>query len=133
MIGLVQVGVQSMADRYAYIPLLGIFVIVCWGGADLLRTLRVPLKVSGLVAAVVLLALGFALHRQVSFWSDNLTLWTHTLEITGANYTAEDNLATALIASGRSCPTSSTSPVFAARRPHGHTQPCNLRTDARPL
>jgi Tfp pilus assembly protein PilF len=101
MIGLVQVGVQSMADRYAYIPLLGIFVIVCWGGADLLRTLRVPLKVSGLVAAVVLLALGFALHRQVSFWSDNLTLWTHTLEITGANYTAEDNLATALIVSGR--------------------------------
>jgi protein O-mannosyl-transferase len=101
MIGLVQVGVQSMADRYAYIPLLGIFVIVCWGGADLLRTLRVPIKVSALVAAAILLTMGFALHRQVSFWSDNLTLWTHTLEITGANYTAEDNLATALIASGR--------------------------------
>lgn len=101
MIGLVQVGVQSMADRYAYIPLLGIFVIVCWGGADLLRTLRVPTKVSAFVAAAILLAMGVALHRQVGFWSDNLTLWTHTLEVTGANYTAEDNLATALITSGR--------------------------------
>jgi tetratricopeptide (TPR) repeat protein len=101
MIGLVQVGVQSMADRYAYIPLLGIFVIVCWGGADLLRVLRVPSKVTASVAAAILLAMGFALHRQVSYWSDNLTLWTHTLEITGPNYTAEDNLATALITSGR--------------------------------
>ncbi|MGB6385638.1 MAG: tetratricopeptide repeat protein [Terriglobales bacterium] len=101
MIGLVQVGVQSMADRYAYIPLLGIFVIVCWGGADLLRTLRVPTKVSAVLAAAILLAMGITLHRQVSFWNDNLTLWTHTLEVTGANYTAEDNLATALITSGR--------------------------------
>jgi Flp pilus assembly protein TadD len=101
MIGLVQVGVQSMADRYAYIPLLGIFVIVSWGGADLLRTLRVPIKVSAIVAAAILLAMGIALHRQVSFWNDNLTLWTHTLQVTGANYTAEDNLATALISSGR--------------------------------
>ena len=42
MIGLVQVGVQSMADRYAYIPLLGIFVIVCWGVPDLLQSLRIP-------------------------------------------------------------------------------------------
>jgi tetratricopeptide (TPR) repeat protein len=48
-----------------------------------------------------LLGLGFALHRQVGFWSDNVTLWTHTLEITERNYTAEDNLATALLAEGK--------------------------------
>jgi tetratricopeptide (TPR) repeat protein len=101
MIGLVQVGVQSMADRYAYIPLLGIFVIVCWGAADLVEKWRVPPAVSVAVAATIFLALGVALHRQVNFWKDNLTLWTHTLEVTPANYIAEDNLATALIIAGR--------------------------------
>jgi len=51
--------------------------------------------------AAILMTLGIALHRQVAFWSDNLTLWTHTLEITEGNYTAEDMFATALIAQGR--------------------------------
>jgi protein O-mannosyl-transferase len=101
MIGLVQISVHSMADRYAYIPLLGIFVIVCWGMADLLESWHVPAAVPAALAVAVLLALGFALHRQVGFWSDNVTLWTHTLAITKGNYTAEDNLATALIAQGR--------------------------------
>ena len=101
MIGLVQVGVQAMADRYAYIPLLGIFVIVCWGAADLIKRWHVPTAVATAGAAAILLTLGIALYRQVSFWSDNLTLWAHTLQITEGNYTAEDNIATALIAQGR--------------------------------
>ena len=101
MIGLVQVGVQARADRYAYIPLLGIFVIVCWGAAELINTWRIPAVVPAVGAAAILLTLGFALHRQVSFWSDNVRLWTHTLAITEGNYLAEDSLATALIAQGR--------------------------------
>ena len=101
MTGLVPIGVQSMADRYAYIPLLGIFVIVCWGAADLMERWHVPRAVAAAATAVILLALGFALHRQVSFWSDNVTLWSHTLQITEANFTAEDNLAGALITQGR--------------------------------
>ena len=117
MIGLVQVGVQSMADRYAYLPLLGIFVIVCWGAADLAKkwadpsrvparvparvSARVPAIVSAAVVAAVFIGLGFGLHRQVSFWQDNVTLWTHTLNVTEGNYTAEDNLATALIVQGK--------------------------------
>jgi tetratricopeptide (TPR) repeat protein len=101
MIGLVQIGVHSMADRYAYIPLLGIFVIVCWGAADLISAWDVPAAVSAVGAAAILLMLGIALHRQVGFWRDNVTLWTHTLAITEGNYIAEDSLATALIAQGR--------------------------------
>ena len=101
MIGLVQIGVHAMADRYAYIPLLGIFVIVCWGAADLVKRWHVPTAVAAAGTAAILLTLGIALHRQVSFWSDNVTLWTHTLEITEANFTAEDNLAGALITQGR--------------------------------
>jgi tetratricopeptide (TPR) repeat protein len=81
--------------------MLGIFVIVCWGAADLMRIWHVPRAVSAVVAAAVLLMLGLALHRQVSFWSDNLTLWNHTLAITEGNYVAEDGAANALIAQGR--------------------------------
>jgi len=101
MIGLVDIGVHAMADRYAYIPLLGIFVIVSWGAADLIKRWHVPTAVAAAGTVAILLALGIALHRQVSFWSDNVTLWTHTLEITEANFTAEDNLAGALITQGR--------------------------------
>ena len=117
MIGLVQVGVQSMADRYAYIPLLGIFVIVCWGVPDLLQSWHLPRasaetrlassqsvaspSVVAVLSAVVLLGLGFTLHRQVSFWTDNLTLWRHTLDITERNFIAEDNVGTALLVKGR--------------------------------
>ena len=101
MIGLVDIGVHAMADRYAYIPLLGIFVIVSWGAADLIKRWHVPAGVTVAGTVAILLALGIALHRQVSYWSDNVTLWTHTVEITEANFTAEDNLAGALIAQGR--------------------------------
>jgi len=101
MIGLVQIGVHAMADRYAYIPLLGIFVIVSWCAADLIKRWHVPTAVAATGMAAILLVIGLALHRQVSFWSDNVTLWTHTLEITDANFIAEDGLATALIPQGR--------------------------------
>jgi tetratricopeptide (TPR) repeat protein len=101
MIGLVQIGVHGMADRYGYIPLLGIFVVLCWGAADLVKTCRIPTAATALAAAAVLMTLGMALHRQVNFWSNNVTLWAHTLEITDENYMAEDNLAGALIANNR--------------------------------
>jgi protein O-mannosyl-transferase len=100
MIGLVQVGIQAMADRYAYIPLLGIFVIVTWGAADLIKRWHVPAAATAVGIAAILLTLGFALHRQAGFWTDNVTLWKHTLEITKGNFIAEDNLATALVAQG---------------------------------
>lgn len=101
MIGLVQISVHAMADRYAYIPLLGVFVIVCWGAAELAGLWRVPRALTVAGAAAILLALGLGLHRQLRFWGDNVTLWAHTLEITERNYTAEDNIATALIAEGK--------------------------------
>src|ERR1035438_7100063 len=62
---------------------------------------HVPKLAVRAASAALLLALALALHRQVSFWRDNITLWTHTLQITKANYIAEDNLAVSLIADGR--------------------------------
>jgi Flp pilus assembly protein TadD len=101
MIGLVQIGVHGMADRYAYIPLLGIFVILCWGAAELSDKWRVPVAVRATGAVIILIAFAFALHRQVGYWGDNVTLWRRAIEITGPNYMAEDNLATALITEGK--------------------------------
>jgi Tfp pilus assembly protein PilF len=101
MTGLVPIGVHSMADRYAYIPLLGIFLIVAWGGADMASHWHFPAALSAAAVVAIFLALGFALHRQVAFWSDNVTLWAHTVQITGPNFTAEDNFANALISAGR--------------------------------
>jgi protein O-mannosyl-transferase len=101
MIGLVQVGVQAMADRYAYIPLLGIFAIIAWGAEELLQSLRVSALVPVAGASVALLALAFALHRQVNYWGDNFSIWQHTLDVTEKNYIAEDNVGTALIELGK--------------------------------
>jgi tetratricopeptide (TPR) repeat protein len=101
MIGLVQISIHSMADRYAYIPMLGIFVIIVWGAGDLVGRRHLPQSVPITASAVVLIALAVMLSLQVGFWGDNVTLWTHTLAITQQNYTAEDMLASALLAEGK--------------------------------
>jgi protein O-mannosyl-transferase len=101
MSGIVTIGPHFMADRYAYIPLLGIFVLLVWGAADLIKRWHIPIGVTATAAALIFLVLGTALHRQVSFWSDNVTLWTHTLDLTGKNFNAEENLALALIDQSR--------------------------------
>jgi cytochrome c-type biogenesis protein CcmH/NrfG len=100
MIGLVQVGAQAMADRYAYLPYLGLFVMVCWGLADWAG--QKPLAHWPAVAgAAALIALSILTYRQLGYWGDNVTLWTHTVEVTAPNFVAQDNLGGALIAEGK--------------------------------
>jgi Tfp pilus assembly protein PilF len=98
MIGLVQVGSQAMADRYAYLPFLGLFILVCWYAADCAIRWHFPAPVLAGVSALVLLALATLAHRQISYWSDNVTLWTHALQVTSDNFIAEDSLGGALLA-----------------------------------
>src|SRR6202011_3984709 len=100
MIGLVQVGRQSMADRYAYLPLLGLFVMICWGVAD--WTERWDRSKTWLFAlsAVGLLALAVVAHRQISYWGNNVTLWSHAVQVTGENFIAEDKLVGAFLEQG---------------------------------
>ena len=110
MIGLVPVGRHAMADRYAYLPFVGLFIMVCWGVPDIYagltahagNELRRP-SIAWLVlpGAVMLLVLAMVAHRQVGYWKDSLTLWSHTLQVTTGNYQAEDNLASALSGQGR--------------------------------
>jgi Flp pilus assembly protein TadD len=101
VIGLVQVGDQAMADRYAYIPLVGIFIMIAWGIADLADSNQIGLVVRVILAACVLLALSFATNRQLGYWSSNYDLWTHAVAVTGRNFIAQDNLGGALLWLGK--------------------------------
>ncbi|MGA8300744.1 MAG: tetratricopeptide repeat protein, partial [Terriglobales bacterium] len=101
MIGVVQISIHSMADRYAYIPLIGVFTILCWGAAELAARWHVPEAASIAASAAALIVLGILLSLQVDLWRDNVRLWTHTLAVTQQNYTAEDMLASALLSEGK--------------------------------
>jgi len=101
MIGIVQVGHQAMADRYAYLPLLGIFIMICWGVADWSSEKRLPAQLLPVVSVIVVLALTIVARRQINYWADNAVLWMHTIEVTAPNYVAEDNLAGTLLARNR--------------------------------
>lgn len=98
VIGIVQVGLQARADRYTYVPLLGIFVMVAWGVPELLERLHEPLRgrtIAG-AAAVVVLVLGIAAHGQVAHWRDGVTLFSHAIRVTSDNAVAECSLGSAL-------------------------------------
>jgi Flp pilus assembly protein TadD len=101
VIGLIQVGDQAMADRYAYIPLIGVFVMIAWGGAALADTREIGVAVRVILAACVLFALSVATHRQLSYWANNDDLWMHALAVTERNFIAHDNLGGELLLRGQ--------------------------------
>jgi len=102
MIGVVQVGEQAMADRYAYLPFVGLFVMLVWGIADFAQARQISPRFLQMAAAGVLAALSFLTYRQIGFWRDSETLWTHALEVSGTgNYKAHFNLAVIYDAQGR--------------------------------
>ena len=101
VIGLVQVGDQAMADRYAYVPLIGIFVMIAWATADLADSRQISFIPRMIPAACVLLALSFVTYRQLGYWSSSYDLWTHALAVTDKNFIAEDNLGGALLLLGK--------------------------------
>lgn len=101
VIGLVQVGVQAMADRYTYIPLIGLFIILAWGIHDLWgnRPYRKPILAGG---AVVILIFCFALTwKQVGVWKDREALYAHAVQAIPNNYWAYNNLGAAVFEQGR--------------------------------
>jgi protein O-mannosyl-transferase len=101
VIGLVQVGSQAMADRYAYIPLIGIFVVAVWRLADLADSFSLPRLWRVVATGAVLLGFALLTWRQTSFWQNDLALWTHSAEVTTSNLVAEDNIGLALMSRGR--------------------------------
>ena len=100
MTGIVQVGVQARADRYAYVSFIGLFIMACWSLAELARYLRIPSAVMAVASVAVLLSFSIAARRQLSYWQTEEGLWTHTLQVTKGNVVAESELGTALANAG---------------------------------
>jgi tetratricopeptide (TPR) repeat protein len=101
MIGIVQVGYQAMADRYAYLPFIGLFIMVVWGVSDAAQRWGIAQQWLVVPAAIILLVFGVLSHRQIGYWHDNETLWSYALQITDDNFMAEDQLARELAKQGR--------------------------------
>ena len=99
VIGLVQVGMQSMADRYTYIPLIGIFIIAAWGAAEF--TEDWPARNKAVAAAVVLAVCGWLTWRQVATWSSSEALYGHAVEAERYNFFALHGLGMAYWKDGK--------------------------------
>jgi tetratricopeptide (TPR) repeat protein len=93
VIGLVQVGLQAQADRYTYVPLIGIFLMLAWGIADLAAAWRLPRLALAGASAVALCACAVLTWIQIGYWSRAQSLWEHTLAVTENNLVAHSNLA----------------------------------------
>ena len=101
VIGVVQVGVQGMADRYAYIPFIGLFIAVVWAMRDEIKARDIRLSWAGLLIAAVLVGYSIADQAQIAYWKDNVSLWSRALAVTDNNYMAEDSLGAELTNQGR--------------------------------
>ena len=95
VIGLVQVGSQGMADRYTYIPLIGLFIMAAWGIPELLKGWRYRKEALFLSSALTLSCLFMVTWTQVGYWRDSITLFEHTAEVTNRNSLAYHNLGSA--------------------------------------
>ncbi len=100
VIGIVQVGGQAMADRYTYLPLIGLAIAVAWAAFDLAPGERARRALAALALAA-LAALGVATFRQVRTWRDTETLFAHALRVTEGNAVAHVNLGLAVTRAGR--------------------------------
>ena len=97
MIGLVQVGRHAMADRFAYIPYIGLFVMAVWTMAEWAQARKISAAWLGVAGVAMVCVLSVATHRQIGYWRNSYSLFEHTIEVTGANPIAEGNLASALM------------------------------------
>jgi protein O-mannosyl-transferase len=95
------VGQQARADRYAYIPFIGLFIIAVWTVADWASRSRVPRVFVAVPTAVILIALSVATHRQIGFWGDTPTVWSRSLAVTQDNFVAHSGLASYLMQHGQ--------------------------------
>jgi hypothetical protein len=101
VIGLMQAGGQALADRFSYLPSVGLCLAATWGGAAVLSRWRAGLAAGAVFAAVVLAACAALSVRQTLLWRDSLALWQHTVAVAAPSAIAENNLAGALVEHGR--------------------------------
>jgi len=100
VIGLVQIGLQSMADRYSYIPLIGLFIILAWGIPDIPLQWQHRKTGLALTAAAFLSMYMTVSWMQIRYWSNSITLFEHALDVTSENHAAHFGLGNVLVAMG---------------------------------
>src|SRR5262249_21633147 len=109
VIGLAQVGSHAHADRFTYVPLVGLFIVIAWGARDLAELVRSRLRwrtaalngaLAGL-AVVTAIVFGVMTRVQAEYWHDGFTTWQHALDVTSDNFTAEDAIGGLLIDRGQ--------------------------------
>jgi tetratricopeptide (TPR) repeat protein len=101
VIGLMQVGEQARADRYTYLPLIGVFVMLAWGAGETFERWRYRRQVLGAGGFIVAAVLMVCASIQTSHWRNSESLWKHTLACTSGNYIGHNNLGLALAMQGR--------------------------------
>ena len=101
VIGLVQVGWQGHADRYTYLPQIGLYIAITWAVADLTVSWRFPRMGLGVVAALLVGVLSWRAWLQTSYWRDSETLFTHALAVTSNNDVALNNLGIIFLDKGQ--------------------------------
>lgn len=101
VVGIVQVGQQAMADRYTYLPYIGLGILVAFGARELGRRFRIPRLVPGAVAAAAVLSWAMLTSAQVRVWHDSVSLFEHALAVTDDNALAHINLGVAYLNRGR--------------------------------
>ncbi len=101
VIGLIQVGSQAMADRYTYVPLIGLFVIISWGMLDIFAKFRINQVTQGAIVTAILSFLLVLTWIQVQYWTNSITLFKHTVMVTSDNHEAYTNLGAAFQKLGR--------------------------------
>jgi tetratricopeptide (TPR) repeat protein len=101
VIGLVKVGNHSMADRYTYIPFIGLFIIIAWGISEFVKRWRLVKTFLPVMAAAILFIFMAVTFYQVQYWENSIALFEHTLEVTSNNSIAHNNLGNALEKQGR--------------------------------
>ena len=92
VIGLVHVGGQAMADRYTYVPLIGVFIMVTWGGVDLTTRWQRQAFALAIPGAIILTGCFICTRSQIGYWQNSLSLFSHAVEATGDNAIAEEKV-----------------------------------------
>jgi tetratricopeptide (TPR) repeat protein len=101
VIGLIQAGIQSMADRYTYLPTIGLLVIIVWRAGSLMMKSRAGQRILPVAGAAAIVFCAASARSQIAYWKNTETLFQHALQVTKDNYVAEENVASALNLEGR--------------------------------
>jgi tetratricopeptide (TPR) repeat protein len=101
VIGIVQIGGHAMADRFTYIPLIGVFILIAWAGTAAASRARLPNAAVAGAVAILIVAAGVVARGQVMHWKNGISLWQHTIEVSSGNARAHANLGVALAREGQ--------------------------------